>query len=212
MPATVHTLASHEAVLKAAKRLFARRGLQVVTMLDIAEAAKVSRATVFNQFGSKAAVLDAIAAEVLGGYVALLDTALTQRTADTARLLVEIGARMGHGIAAESDFYRAFFTDIAKVSLGPDEGGEAQQVRRAAFERLVRLFLRAQARGDLTRAEEAEDLAEVFDSLVFGTIAHWLNHGPAKADLPERMRRAVGLFLNGALREAGARERKELTR
>src|SRR5262245_6928219 len=63
-------------ILEAARQLFAARGMHEVTMADVAEAAGVVRATVFNHFGTKHALVDAITAEVLQGYVLLLDGAL----------------------------------------------------------------------------------------------------------------------------------------
>jgi len=47
-------------VLQVASDVFAERGLEDVTMADVAGAADVSRATVFNYFGSKCALVEAI--------------------------------------------------------------------------------------------------------------------------------------------------------
>ena len=45
-------------ILEAARGLFADRGPEAVTVAEVADAAGVARATVFNHFGSKHALLD----------------------------------------------------------------------------------------------------------------------------------------------------------
>jgi AcrR family transcriptional regulator len=191
------------AVLEAAKQLFAARGLHDVTMAEVAEAAGVARATVFNQFGSKHALVDAITAEVLAGYVMLLDNALADRGAPTPVLVRALFETMGRGIEENERFYRAIFREIAKVSLGLDEGGEVQQLRIAALDRLLHLHTRGQARGDVARDRRPEDLASAFDSLVFGTITHWLYEAPGEA-LHARMLRAAEILLGGSAADPAA--------
>jgi AcrR family transcriptional regulator len=184
------------AILETAQQLFAARGLDHVTMAEVAEAAGVARATVFNQFGSKHALVDAITAEVLAGYVMLLDNALAERSAPTPVLIRALFETMGRGIEENERFYRAIFREIAKVSLGLDEGGEVQEMRRAALDRLARLLTRGQARGELVRGGQPEDLASAFDSLVFGTIIHWLYEALGEP-LHARMLRAAEILLGG---------------
>lgn len=184
------------AVLEAAQELFAARGLHEVTMAEVAEAAGVARATVFNQFGSKHALVDAITAEVLNGYVLLIDGALADRKTPTPVLVRTLFEWMGRGIEENERFYRAIFRELAKVSLGLDEGSEAQQKRRAALDLLRQLHTRGQARGELVREAQPEDLASAFDALVFGTVIHWLYEDPGEP-LHARMLRAAELLLGG---------------
>src|SRR3546814_12720656 len=51
------------AILEAARAGFASRGVAATTMGDIAEAAQVSRATLFNYLTGKAEILDHLVAE-----------------------------------------------------------------------------------------------------------------------------------------------------
>jgi TetR/AcrR family transcriptional regulator, acrAB operon repressor len=183
-------------MLEAAERLFAARGLHDVTMTEVAEAAGFARATVFNHFGSKHALVDAMTAQVVAGYVELLDGALADRKSSTPALVRSLFESMGRGIEENERFYREIFREIAKLWQGLDEGGETQELRGAALERLLQLHTRGQARGELTRKQPAESLASAFDSLVFGTITHWLyqDHGEP---LHERMLRAAEVLLGG---------------
>jgi TetR/AcrR family transcriptional regulator, mexJK operon transcriptional repressor len=184
------------AILEAARALFAERGLHEVTMSEVAEAAGVARATVFNHFGSKHALVDAITADVLAGYVMLLDRALADRRTPLPVMVRALFEFMGQGIEQNQRFYRAIFREIAKASLGLEEGGETQAMRLAALDRLVQLHMRGQARGELVRGPGAEDLASAFDSLVFGTIIHWLYEDLGEP-LAARMLRAAEVLLGG---------------
>ena len=101
---------------------------------------------------------------------------------------------MGAGIEEQRRFHRAVFREIAKLSLGLDEGGPGQLARQAAVDLLEKLLLRGQARGELSSQHRASDLAAAFDSLLFGTITHWLYDDESES-LRLRMRRAADIFL-----------------
>jgi len=107
---------------------------------------------------------------------------------------------MGVGIEEDRRFHRAVFREIARITVGLEEGGVAQRARQAARGLLVQLLTRGQARAELTPDLDAEDLAIAFDSLVFGTITHWL-YDDASELLHERMSRSAEVFL-GAVASA----------
>jgi AcrR family transcriptional regulator len=177
--------------------LFAERGLHETSMADIARASGLSRATVFNQFGSKALVLDAIAAQSLRNYHDLLDQAWKDEAAPAAELIRRLFAQMSHGLEANRSIYRAVFSEIRKVSMGLDSTGEAPALRQATFESLVQLMRRGQTRGELSQAQPAETLATAFDSLLAGAVTQWLHArdgarlGPLLADLSEVLLQGV---------------------
>lgn len=166
---------SRDLILTAAQALFAERGLHETSMADIAAGAGMSRATVFNQFGSKALVLDAITAQSLRAYQDLLDKALQEEAVPTGELVRRLFAQMSHGLEANRAMYREVFGEIRKVSMGLDAAGESPLLRRATFERLAALMRRGQARGELTSRQPAETLATAFDSLLAGAVTQWLH-------------------------------------
>ena len=181
-------------VVDAARRMFANHGVEDVTMAEVAAEARVARATVFNYFGSKHALVEAITEDVIAHYQGMLRNALADATTSTPVLVRALFDQMGAGIEEDRRFYRGVFREIAKVRLGLDEGGLGQQAGKEALELLVTLLARGQQRGELSRAYRAEDLASAFDSLVNGTITHWL-YGDAAEPLRERMQRAAEVFL-----------------
>lgn len=184
-------------ILKAAEKLFATRGLHNVSMQDIAKAANVSRATVFNQFGSKQLVLDAITARSLMTYGELLRAALADEVTATPALLRTLFAHMGNGIEANQGLYREVFTEIRKVSMGLDGDGVSPTLRREVFTTLTAIFERGQTRGDISRARSAEVLATAFDSLLSGAVIQWL-HDRRRGGLVILLASLIDVFLNGA--------------
>ncbi|HKO38589.1 MAG TPA: helix-turn-helix domain-containing protein [Solirubrobacterales bacterium] len=61
-------------ILEASRKLFARRGFSETSMGDIARAAQVARATVYNNFDDKQDILAAIISEYMAGYARIAQT------------------------------------------------------------------------------------------------------------------------------------------
>jgi AcrR family transcriptional regulator len=183
-----------ERILDAARFLFGARSFDDVTMAELAQLAGVSRATVFNYFPSKHALVEAITQEVLAYWVGMLETALADEDTATPALVRALFAHMGAGIEQYYRFYRGVFREMRKMQLGLDEGSASARVREGALERLQRLLARGQQRGELAAEHRPADLTSAFDSLANGTITHWLFEDPS-GSLRERMERAAEIFL-----------------
>lgn len=188
---------THALILGAAEKLFATRGLQSVSMQDIAKSADVSRATVFNQFGSKQLVLDAITARSLENYRRLLRAALDDDRTPTSTLLRRLFDQMGKGIEANQSLYREVFAEIRKVSMGLDGEGESPRLKSETFSLLTAIFARGQQRGDISDAAPAEVLATAFDSLLSGAVTQWL-HDRRRGSLAGLLKSLIDVFLKGA--------------
>jgi AcrR family transcriptional regulator len=193
-----------ERILDAACVLLATRGFGEVTMADVAREARVARATVFNQFGSKHALVEAITADVFAHYHRMLDAALADAEHSTPTLVRALFDQMGVGIQSFLRFHRGVFREIARLQVGLDEGGAGQRAGEIARTRVVKLFERGLARGDVSRSHRAEDLAAVYDAVVNGTIMRWLYHDQTEP-LRERMQRAAEVFLGAVAVGAAAR-------
>lgn len=194
-----------ERILDAARALFASRGFDAVTMNEVADQAGVVRATVFNQFGSKGALVEAITAGVLDVWAGMLERALADEKTSTPTLVRALFDHMGSGIEQFHGFYRGVFREIVKIQLGLEEGGQAARARERALERLERLLARGQERAELAGAIGPADLACAFDSLANGTITHWL-YDDTSGSLRERMGRAAEVFLGGVAAAGGRSE------
>ncbi len=183
-----------ERILDAARLLFTSRGPDRVTMAEVAEEAGVARATVFNYFPSKYALVESITEEVLAYYRGMLQAALEDEKSSTAAIVRALFSHMGAGIEMAHPFYRGVFREIVKIQVGIDEGSAAQRTREGALDLLEKLLRRGQERGELAPGLAPADLAVVFDAVGNGTILHWLYQG-MPGSLRERMERAAEIFL-----------------
>src|SRR5262245_21736419 len=109
-------------ILDAARALFAVRSFEAVTMAEIADLAGVARATVFNHFGSKGALVEAITEGVFDHWAALLDRALADERSSTPALVRALFDLMGLGIESFHAFYRGVFREIMRLQVGLEEG------------------------------------------------------------------------------------------
>jgi len=131
-PTTRRTDRKREEILAAAARVFQEEGYEVASMDRIAEAAGASKRTVYNHFGSKEALFDAVVEEQLA-------TMLAQK-----RIAFEVGRPLTAQLA---DFARA------KSLSGADEGA------LALYRVILGVFVRdpARARDVMERASAGED-------------------------------------------------------
>jgi AcrR family transcriptional regulator len=182
-------------VLDTATELFADRGFDEVTMAEIAAEADVARATVFNYFGSKHALIETITEGVLDVWGAMLDEALADETTPVPLIVRHLCDVMAEGIESQRPLFRGVFREIARIQLGLDPGDVAQRANERALTRMRELFARGQARGELNAAFSTETLATAFHSLTNGTITHWLYEDPT-APLAVRMHEAAEVFLS----------------
>jgi AcrR family transcriptional regulator len=194
MMATTSRAEQRERVLDVARDLFVDRGFDDVTMAEIAEAAGVARATVFNYFQSKHALVEAITEEVLAFYRAMLDLALADDRSPTPALMRSLFEEMGKGIESDRRFFRGVFREIARIRLGLEEGALAQRANEEIKARLLQLVVRGQKRNELTSSIAADDLVSAFHSLSNGTITDWL-YGDQSQSLTARMRAAAEVLL-----------------
>jgi AcrR family transcriptional regulator len=207
MAATASREEQRARVLATAGDLFAAHGFDDVTMAEIAEAAGVARATVFNYFQSKHALVEAITEEVIAFYRAMLDLALADDTTPTPELIRSLFEQMGAGIESDRRFFRGVFREIARIQLGLEEGSLSQQTTEEVQGRLRRLITRGQERGELSSAIAVDDLAAAMHSLSNGTITGWLYTDPSES-LVARMRGAAEVLLSPVELERTRRPRR----
>jgi AcrR family transcriptional regulator len=181
-------------ILESVRFLFGARSFDDVTMAEVAELAGVARATVFNHFPSKHALVEAITGEVLAFWAGMLEHALADPETPTPALIRALFSQMGSGIEQYYRFYRGVFRELAKLQVGLDEGSAAARVRAVSQERLERLLARGQQRGELRADLSAADLTGAFDSLANGTISQWLFENTS-GSLRERMERSAEIYL-----------------
>lgn len=198
-------------ILEGAKALFTRRGIDPVTMAEIAEKAEVSVPTIYAVFGSKEGILRALLRAALFGErfqkaVARLSgvtdpVQLIAMTAGVSRAVYE-GERADLGMIRGST---AFSPALRKLEQ------EFEQIRlEMQRERLERLFLEGKQKEGLT-LEEARDILWMYTSRdVYRMLAHERAWGPARYErwlaetlvtaliAPRYARKVLGALRRGA--------------
>jgi TetR/AcrR family transcriptional repressor of mexCD-oprJ operon len=174
-------------LLDVAARVLAERGPQT-SMSDLAEAAGVSRATLYRYFPSREALL-----------AALQDAAMTDLSGrlEDARLdavpVPEAIARLTRALLAAAGKYRA----LGFVEKTPADEAAAQ----AAFAAPVQaLFERGVREGAFRAGQPAHVLAELYVSLLEGVIRRTLD---GRLGAEEASAAITSVFLSGAAIPAG---------
>lgn len=181
-----------EALVDAAIRLFEERGIDATSMDDIAEAVDVSRATVFNYFPYKEAIL----VEIGAGLVA--DIA-TQAGADQERSAHEALYDLADGIAMAVERHPGVVPYIAREMTHPDPTRRRYAADRMQYPMLYQAILdgleaTGQLRGPASKATYARQLVD----LATGALVRAGNDFPIEA-LRDELRANVDLFFDGGV-------------
>jgi AcrR family transcriptional regulator len=192
-------------LIEVATRLFLDRGFDATSLDAVAEAARVSKPTVYSRYGDKRGLFTAVLRREIARWLAPLSAAAeTQvgRSSDISveQRLVEIGREMltftcGPDAMAFSRMMTSQainFPDIAR--LGKEEGWEKAVANTAHFfDHLVK-----QGALDI---DDTTIAAEVFLDVVVGHTHRMATFGTPMDIKPaeKRLRAAVKLFLAGAL-------------
>jgi TetR/AcrR family transcriptional regulator len=159
------------AILDAAERLFAERGFEATRLEDVAEAVGIRRASIVYHFRDKAALYDAVLAEVLGGLRGWLEPALLGAGTFPARIERAVSAWIDY-VAARPSFARLLLREVADAT--PSRPSRLSSHLRPFFE----LVKRALAGADPADRPHGVDPV-VVASQVAGTAVFFVSAMPA---------------------------------
>jgi len=187
-----------ERIKRSARSLFARKGFELTTTREIAQAADVGVGTVFLHAGSKQDLLVMIFREEAGRAVDAAFESMTERRL-IDQLMRVFGALIAHherniGLA------RVFVKELPFVD---DHRHGRAAFMAELFSRLAALIDRAQERGELRTGVPSHRLAKNLFALFFAGLHEWLG---ARVVTPQErdagLRAALELQLAG-LRASG---------
>jgi AcrR family transcriptional regulator len=189
-----------EAILRYALESFATRGYHGTSIDDIASAAGISKALIYEHFPSK----QALHAEVITAQA----DALFARMAQAADAALPPDQRLRGGIDAFLSFveqnreaWRALFRDAAD----PDLGEVVERMQRQATEAIADMMVPGAAEA---LHEEVEILAQMLSGAVQALANWWYEHQDRTRD--ELVDRAMGFAWIGLERLSSASERPAL--
>jgi len=197
---------THQRLLDAAARVFARDGLTGATTRAIADEAGVNEVTLFRHFQSKDRLIAAVIGENFGPKSASAHVALPAVTADFRTDLIGLAACYETHLTENLSLVRTLIGESHHLHHCSHEKlifrGIFLPLKEAALARIAAAQQAHQIRADL----RAEVLSDLFFAMIFtGVLRRSSSH--TKIDYPAAAYRetAVTLFLEGARTGATAR-------
>ena len=169
-------LATREALLDAAERMFEQRGVSRTSLNDIAQAAGVTRGAVYWHFKDKADLFNAMMERVTLPLESEL-AGVAEAPGDPIDVLVMQLLRSVGQIANDARTQRVLNIAVMMVEhvedLWPVRDRHVQ-IDRANVERVCQVFTRSSALRHQPLPANAEQLAEGFHAMVRGLVYSWL--------------------------------------
>ncbi len=156
-------------ILEAARSLFTEKGVAATTIEDLADLADVARATFFNYFPSKAAVVDEILNEQDAAFYCRLESAM-ERDISTGALLEAFFTVSARAIEDAPEFFRVIIAESEKSLAGLGTDNDRYLTMIAEFKRVAN---RGIARGDVRRDYPADLLAEILVGAYVTVLRSW---------------------------------------
>ena len=151
------------ALIDAAERVLVASGADAVTVRAVAAEAGVAPMGVYNRFGGKDGLVDAV---LIRGFVALREAIAEHGETDPAERLLNSGVRYRRFALANPAHYLAMFDDtLHQEATSPDVMRHA----RAAFDELVGHVRYATVGGALAQGEP-DEVAQQIWSTVHGAV------------------------------------------
>ena len=158
---------TRKAVLKAARVRFAQIGVDDTTMDDIAARAQVARATVFNHFPTKAAIVAELAEQMDDAFIAIIDR-YAKAPISIRQRIVSLYEEIAQAMEARRHYYRHL--------VGHWERARGEASETARVERLNEAFVRmltGEGCGGLREDVDAPFAAEMLLSIQIEFIHKW---------------------------------------
>ncbi|MFJ9626217.1 TetR/AcrR family transcriptional regulator [Streptomyces sp. NPDC101175] len=180
----------HDHLYDTAVGLFVAHGFEATTMEQIAEAADVARATVFNHYAQK---------------IGFLEEWGTRRRARVAGIL---GAQHAEDLPVD-DRLRRYLEEMADLNIGSRAETSVLMDASARYGRLLqdpslevelaRIVEEGLSRGEIRAGVDCGQAGELLAMCYFSTVLRWVREEPAPFDLQARLRGALDIVLTGLL-------------
>jgi AcrR family transcriptional regulator len=184
-------------ILKAALRLFARRGYDGTTTRDLAEAADVAEGTLFRHFPNKKSILVEVATQ---GWVEILTDLLTELSEmGSYKAIAQVMRRRMLHLHDNADMLRVCFME---AQFHPDLRDRIQFEVIAKMTDVAEAFFQTAMEQGIYRPMNPKTVARVF--LGMFAIAGFsqstiMEPGAAAAEMQEMAEGLADIFLNGVL-------------
>ncbi|MFJ9566392.1 TetR/AcrR family transcriptional regulator [Streptomyces fuscichromogenes] len=170
--------------------LFVAHGFEATTMDQIAEAADVARATVFNHYSQKVGFLEEWGA---------------RRRARVAEIL---GAQHAESLPVDDRLHR-YLKEMADLNTASRAETTVLMDASARYGRLLqdpsleveltRIVEEGRRRDEIRKGVDSDQAGALLAACYFSTVLRWIRQEPAPFDLHQRLRGALDIILRGLL-------------
>ncbi|CAM5256169.1 hypothetical protein SALBM311S_12072 [Streptomyces alboniger] len=180
----------HDQLYETAVDLFVAQGFEATSMEQIAEAADVARATVFNHFSQKVGFLEewgvrrrALVNEILG----------SQHAED-----LPVGDGLRRYLKEMADLNVVSRAETTVLMDASARYGRLLQDPSLEIE-LARIVEQGQQRGEIRADVDCDQAGQLLAACYFTAILRWIREEPAPFDLHQRLTGALDIVLLGLL-------------
>jgi AcrR family transcriptional regulator len=177
-------------IVRAATRLFVTKGFDAATIDDIADAAEVSRSTLFRYFGNKEAIVFPHQDERLGLFARIMSEPLAGESTF---------ATLRRGLLHLAEVYYAAREELSiqqTIVASSPHLTARELVFYDAWERAIRAALVDPCAGSAEQASRAKLASSAIFAVVRTVLREWLQGG-CREDLVEKSTRALELMQEG---------------
>lgn len=187
----LNKLQCRDRILKMSRRLFTAKGYEDTTMEDIAEAAEVSKATLYNYFSSKESLLTGIADAALEEVRLLIGAEPSGEPDSLLKLRQVLGM-----LALDSVRYISLTRRILYLNASPES--ELYRTRQDIRQILEQLVTEAREQGSLRRDIPVGEMVDMFMGVYLMTQFAWCDISTySDARCTGQVNRAIDCLLMG---------------
>ena len=185
----------NERIIAAAVELFNTRGCQQTTMDEIAGRAEISRATLFNYFPSKDALLLPWAQQILERHIRPELRARLDRQPNSMQALEWLLTSLSENVASSPDTMQAFMGEALK----PHNKPQRELARTGMQELFIQVLEYGQARGEVRTDIPLPELAGYVAALHASVLFRLLETDAGAGSATKAIRRLL-VFIKPGLR------------
>lgn len=180
-------LATREAIMEAAVRVFSTQGVSQATLVNIAKVAGVTRGAIYWHFANKSDLINALWDQVFMVYAPLIQAGENRDEPDPLGRLRDLYMSIFHDLTSDPRQLHLFQILMDVGNASGIEGNEAihQQYSACVLEGLEKVqvvFRNAIARGQLPEQTDVRLGAIALTSFIHGVISNWVQL-PSMLDL-----------------------------
>jgi AcrR family transcriptional regulator len=185
MPKIVNREVQRESIRRAARRVFARRGVEAVGLVHVARAAGIGRASIYHYYPDKAALVRDLVRDLLAAEERLFSEALRSSKGTPLERIETLAARL-------TDLF-AEWAALGKMllDLWATSGAMFKPFFRRIRSNLARLIADGQRGGEIDGAVEPLEAATAVIAIIDGMLLQMIVDPAPFGDTPEARRLLV---------------------